>query len=188
MNYCINFWCDWFNSLTWSNWINSLNPIEILFAATVGLLTALIASKIYANKSVKNKAKRLDKKYKPIEGTYIRWFQEDKQKGAGKIHAKAYLTHYDGENRLDIEVKTFMRNDGTSTGRILSEPQVWTGEIVMDTIRSGTVVWEQKIPASGNNGFKRIIVGKNQDGITLVGETDHGFGVEKFTEKETNVS
>jgi len=185
MNYCINFWCDWFNSLNWSNWINSLNPIEIFFAAIAGLLTALIASKIYANKSAKNKAKRLDKKYKPIEGIYIRWFKEDKQIGKNQIHAKAYLKHYDGENRLDIRVETFMH---VSNGSQLNKPHVWTGEIVMDTVRSGTVVWEQKIPNIGKNGFKRIIVGNNLDEITLVGESVHGYGVERFTEKEISTS
>ncbi len=184
MNYYIKFWCNWFDSL-----IPALsNSKEIIIGIIVGVLTGLIASIIFSWYSNHVKRKRLDKKYKPIEGTYIRWFKEDKQKGSNKIHAKAYLKHYHGENRLDIRVDTFMHNDGTSTGRILSDPQVWTGEIVMDTIRSDTVVWEQKIPTSGNNGFKRIIVGKNQDGITLVGEADKGFGVERFTDKETILS
>ena len=53
----------------------------------------------------------------------------------------------------------------------------------MDSLRNGTIVWEQRNPINGNNGFKRIIIEKEFDGITLVGEKDGGFGIEKFTEK-----
>jgi len=175
INYCCSFWCDW---------IYSLNPLEVIIAAMVGIVTGLLASKIFAKTTERNKRNRLDKKYKPLEGTYIRWFKEDKQTGEGRIHAKAHLKHYIGEYRLDIKVETFINPKGYDLDNI----QEWTGEVVMDTIRSGTVVWEQRKPDNGNNGFKRIIVEKNQDGITLVGEADQGFGVERFTEKETNAS
>lgn len=176
MIHCFNnYWCDW---------LYSINPIEIGIAALVGIFTGLIASKIFANVTTRNKRKLLDKKFSSLEGTYIRWFEEDNSEGEGNIHAKVHLNHYEGENRLGIRVETFMRDNGTK----LNPPQEWAGECVMDTIRSGTVVWEQRIPNNGNNGFKRIIIGKNKDSITLVGESEQGFGVERFTEKEGNTN
>jgi len=54
----------------------------------------------------------------------------------------------------------------------------------MDTLRNGIIVWEQRNPINGNNGFKRIIVEKDFTGITLVGEKEGGFGLEKFPTKE----
>ena len=54
----------------------------------------------------------------------------------------------------------------------------------MDSVRNGIIIWEYKHPERliGVNGFKRIIIDKDFNGISLIGES--GYGVEKM--KRTN--
>lgn len=162
------------------DWAYSINPLELGLAIVFGIMASYIASIIFAKRTTKREQKLFNKKFKPIEGTYIRWFNEDKTTGQERIHARAHLIHYKGENRLSIRVETFMRKDGTTR----NPTHEWTGECIMDTNKSGSVVWEQRKPNERMNGFKRIIIGEDQESITLVGEQEHGFGIEKFTEKE----
>jgi len=168
--------------------VSSLNSNEVLISALVGIVTGLIASFIFARTTKKIELNRLKKQFQPISGTFIRWWKDDKAKSDGRIAAEATID-YLVKNRLTIEVRTLI-NHGHNAGTDYPQDQIerWTGEIVMDTVRSGTIVWEQRNPDNGNSGFKRIIVENDLNGITLVGEGDKGFGIERFTERKENAS
>lgn len=163
-------------------WFCELNPIEIVIGFLVGILT----SYVYAVTTDKLRSNRLTKKYSTLAGRYVRYWKEDKVKGEGKVFVTADISS-SFENKLLIEVRTLLEyGDGNPSAGIPYKEeniQVWTGEITMDSIRTGIMVWEQKRQNNGNSGFKRIIFNTSSAPLTIVGEKEFGFDVERFTEK-----
>jgi hypothetical protein len=163
---------------------DSINPLEIFISAIVGIITGVIASWIFAYRSKLIEKTKLRKQFEPIAGKFIRWWKDDKV--TNRVFVRA-IVKYISDNKFSIEVHTYIYyGQDARNGQDYESDHLesWTGEIVMDTLRSGTIVWEQTNPMNGNNGFKRIIVDKDLNGITLVGESESGFGVERFTERE----
>ncbi len=168
------------------NWLSELNPIEI----GLGFLLGIVGSIIFAITSEKIKSENITSQHKKIIGSYIRYWEDKAIVPEDTLFSKAILKQVK-ENYFEIEVHTFLEygTNNLSAGKKYTTEniEIWTGAITMDSLRNGTVVWEQRNPSNGNNGFKRIILEKDFSGITLVGEKDGGFGIEKFTEK-INVS
>lgn len=164
------------------DWLSELNPIEI----GLGFLLGIIGSIIFAITYEKIKSKNITSRHKKIIGTYIRYWENKTILPEDVLFSKAMIKQIK-ENNFEIEVHTFLEygeNNLSAGKKYKSENiEIWTGEITMDSLRNGTIVWEQRNPINGNNGFKRIIIEKEFNGITLVGEKDGGFGIEKFTKK-----
>lgn len=91
------------------------------------------------------------------------------------------------ENKFNIEVKTFLhygKGEGIDgTPFLQNEIQIWTGEVTMDSLYNGKIIWEQRNPPNGNTGYKQLLINKAFDGCTIVGEPGYGFFLEQFTEK-----
>jgi len=155
--------------------------VEIFVAIVVGIGTGIVASLLFARSQAWKERRRLRIRYSPTSGSFIRWYKDDKIKGNNRVLARANI-HYTDMSNLEIKVQTLINTDDGKDYQTESIEE-WTGEITMESPRNGYVVWEQRKPDNGNNGFKRIIVDKDLDGITLVGETDRGFGTERFTER-----
>lgn len=171
--------------MTICKWIYDLNPIEIAIGFLVGILT----SYVYAITTERLRSQKLTEKYSELKGKYIRYWLEDKIKGDSKIFATAEIISCI-ENKLSIKVKTFLEygEQNPSAGCPYKEDniEIWTGEITMDSLRNGTIIWEQRNPNSGNGGFKRLIFNDTLNSLTIIGEKDFGFKLEIFTEK-TNI-
>lgn len=163
-------------------WLCELNPIE----TAIGFLVGILTSYVYAITTERIRSRKLTKKYSRLKGKYIRYWFEDKSKGDGKIFATAEITSCT-ENKLSFIVKTLLEygKDNPSAGQPYKEEsvEIWTGEITMDSLNNGTIVWEQRNPNNGNGGFKRIIFNQPLTRLTIVGEKDYGFDLEVFTEK-----
>lgn len=177
----ILFCCRHFHSYS----EGSSKSTEILISGIVGVLTGVIASWIFSYQSKLFENRKLKRHFEPIAGNFIRWWEDSKVKGNNRVFCRARI-EYLTDNKLSIEVSTLIyhgRDTNYGVDYTIEQIERWTGEMIMDTVRSGTVVWEQRSPNNGNNGFKRIIVDKDLKGFSLVGEV--GFGVERFTERET---
>lgn len=165
-----------------SDQVAQLNSIEIL----LGCLLGILGSFVYAKTTERIRSQRITNRYKKIEGVYLRFWEENGSREKEKIFVTAELKQI-VESQFEIVVRTLLHYGITNpcAGLPYSSEniEIWSGEIIMDSLRNGTVVWNQKNPANGNNGFKRIIIETNYSGMTLIGEKDGGFGVEKFTSK-----
>lgn len=161
-----------------TDWLTSLNPIGIIIGGLFGAILGWLISVIYARETDKLKRRKLKDMYSPIAGHFIRQFKQ-----TDRIISTADID-YLNDNKLTIKLTTLI-NKTSGQDFNSDQIQVWTGEITMDSIKSGFVVWEYRQPDQliGQNGFKRIIVDTDLQGITLVGETDHGYGVEKLKRK-----
>ena len=121
--------------------------------------------------------------FEPIQGKYIRWWEDDKIKGNNRVFAKAAI-EYISNNKLSINVLTFIQYSKNEYGIEYAKDRVenWEGEIIMETETTGTIVWKQTNPNNGSAGIKKIIISNDRNGITLVGEKN--FGMEYFSERE----
>jgi hypothetical protein len=122
--------------------------------------------------------------YRALQGNYVRWWNDDKEKSEGKVFARAQLTH-EVDNRFEIKVYTYINySEGPNHGQPYSEDniEIWIGKMVLDNLQSGTIVWNQVLPQNNGKGIKRITFPSKHAGVSLVGEKD--FGVENFTDKE----
>ena len=162
---------------SWSQWLTSLNPIELIIGGIFGAILGWLISIVHARETEKIKSKKLHNKFSPIAGHFICPFVQNGQP-TNRIISKADV-EYQTDDKLTIELTTLI-NGETGQGFSPEQIQVWTGEITMDSVRSGIIVWEFKQPTHliGYNGFKRLIVDKDVNGISIVGET--GYGVEKM--------
>lgn len=128
----------------------------------------------------------LKKSYEPIAGNYIRWWEDDKQKGNGRIFARANMK-YETDIKYTINVSTLIYyGDDAKRGTDYTQDQIetWTGELFMESSTTGTIIWNQENPKSGAKGYKKIVIDKDENKITLIGEKSKGFGHEVFTERE----
>lgn len=162
---------------TWYGWFTSLNPIEIVISAIVGVLIALFVGLVHAGYIQRANDKKLRDKFSPIAGRFTRYF-----KNSNRLLATAVIEYID-QNQLRIEVTTLI-NINTGADFSLDEMEIWTGEITMDSQKSGFIVWEYRQPQRyidmSEKGFKRIIVDSDLNGITLVGAKEYGYGKESF--------
>ena len=156
---------------------SEMNPIEIIVSGLFGALLGWLVSVVHARETAKINSKKLRIKFQPIAGQYI-WQLEQNGRATDRIISKADI-EYQADNKLIIELTTFIALPG-GHDFTPDEIQIWTGEIAMDSIRNGLIVWEYRKPERliGTNGFKRIIIDKDLNGISLVGES--GYGVEKM--------
>lgn len=169
-----------------TNWFTSMNPIEILIGGIFGALLGWLVSIRHAQETEKIKSKKLRDKFSPIAGHFICQFIQKNGQKTDRIISKADIEYQD-DNKLNIELTTLI-NETSGLDFPPNQIQVWTGEITMESLRNGIIVWEYKLPIHlvGHNGFKRIIIDKDLNGISIVGET--GYGVEKMkreTKKHT---
>jgi hypothetical protein len=164
----------------WTDWLTSLNPIELILGGLLGAFLGWFISVIHARETERLKRKRLREKYSPITGHFICYFAPNGQR-TDRIISQAVI-EYVVRNQLTIELTTLI-NQTSGQDFTADQIQVWTGEITMDSVRNGIIVWEFRQPDHliGTNGFKRIIVDKDFNGISLVGES--GYGVEKMERK-----
>lgn len=165
----------------WTEWLSSLNPIELFIGGLLGAFLGWFISVIHARETEKLKKKKLQNKFEPIAGHFICYFVENGQT-TNRILSKADID-YQADNQLTIELTTLI-NPTSGQDFPADQIQIWTGEMTMDSIRNGIIVWEYRQPNHliGINGFKRIIVDKDLTGISLVGET--GYGVEQMKRRK----
>ena len=111
--------------------------------------------------------RRLRKRFRPIGGRYVGYLKSGDQ--IGKQSSTA-IVRYEQENCLSIEV-----SEAAAPGN------VWVGEIVMDGVQGGSIVWRYKTlhgTTTGHRfGFKRCIYAQidGRSHLYLIGERpDYG--------------
>lgn len=125
----------------------------------------------------------LQEQFEPIQGKYIRWWEDDKIKGNNRVFVSATID-YISDNKLSIDVSTLIqygKNESYGVDYAKEQIENWRGEIIMETETTGTIVWKQTNPNNNGAGIKKIIISNDRNGITLVGQK--GFGMEYFTER-----
>src|SRR6056297_2907480 len=90
-------------SESWCEWINSINPFDLLISALLGAIMGFLISYFYSKRTEKNQKRKLKNIYIPIEGVFCKYANNN------KLHAKAEIT-YKYDNRLSILVTTYMHN------------------------------------------------------------------------------
>lgn len=160
----VNFACIFYK------WFNQLNLVEILISGIVGSLIGWLMSELIANKKERIRIKNLEALYKPITGKYACKYKNDPNRKISEAVIK-----YISENELKIELSTFIERT-TGFDFPPEDIQRWSGEIFMRSIRHGEIIWEYIHPKNieEKDGCKRIIISKDFNSITLIGEGTYG--------------
>ena len=146
----------------------NINYTELIAGGIIGGVIGLGVSELKEYLACRYHKRELKNRYKPMCGQYRRAINENE-------YAETVIEYKHG-SILEINTKTY-------TGEIMQEH--WQGEIKMDTTLQGLIVWHHEYPkALDRNGFKRIIVNADQKKITLLGESEYGYGVEELKKVE----